>query len=277
MLSDLVESGSFPFKEVSLFKSGEQPAVQDRFHSLIKHRLRAEIERKPPRFPWETEVYDYDSDRSEQIISDRVPPLWAIQLQNLSLPVPMPDGLLTQLFEQCQEVVQLSLKEGEKLIQSVKDLFPGQPDTLNHLAGLVLASSPPRGPQAGLPAHYDQATPAQQMALSLLAARTMLEATTLRLSESQSAIDRQWQTTAGPLLLKATYAPTEGRVQVQAELPYPGQLSFRSSKAEAIAHSASAGKLNVSLSCLDSNQTYALEIRLTDQPPIEFAVCLVVE
>ena len=60
LLPDLIESGSFPFEESSLFKSGERPAVQDRFYSLIKHRLRAEIERNPPRFPWETEALEYE-------------------------------------------------------------------------------------------------------------------------------------------------------------------------------------------------------------------------
>lgn len=282
MLSDLVESGSFPFEEVSLFKPGENPAVQERFYSLLKHRLRAEIEQKPPRFPWETEICDYDSEQSEQLVPDRVPQLWAAQMQSLSLPVPMPDALLTQLFEQCQSVVQLSLREGEKLIQAVKDLFPEQSDTLNQLAGLVLAS-PYRGgvitrPQMGFPSHYDQATPAQQIALSLLAARSILEATTFRLSVNQQSLDRQWQTALGLLTLTAEYQPLENRVRIQAHLPCQGSLSFRSEKAEAIAQSAHAGQLDVVLSHLELNQAYALEVRLeTDQPPIEFAICLVTE
>ncbi|NET51319.1 MAG: hypothetical protein F6K09_22110, partial [Merismopedia sp. SIO2A8] len=33
------------------FEFGEMFAVQDRFHALLKNRLRAEIERKPPLFP----------------------------------------------------------------------------------------------------------------------------------------------------------------------------------------------------------------------------------
>ena len=285
-LSGFIESGSLPFEEVSLFKSGENPAVQDRFYSLLKHRLRAEIEQKPPRFPWETETCDYnseqyDSERSEQSVLDKVPQLWATQLQSLNLPVPMSDSLLTQLFDQCQTVMQLSLREGEKLIQVVKDLFPGQSDALNQLAGLVLAS-PNRGgaaqPQTGLPSHYDQATPAQQMALSLLAARTILDATTLRLSASQPLIDRPWETAAGLLRLSAEYEPQENRIRIQAHLPCQGSLSFRSSLAEAIAQTDCAGQLNVMLSHLESNQSYLLRVWLeTDRPPIEFAVCLVTE
>jgi hypothetical protein len=284
MLSDLIESGSFPFEEVSLFKSGEKPAVQDRFYSLLKHRLRAEIEQNPPRFPWETEACQYDSEPSNWTVPDVVPPLWAAQLQHLSLPVPMPEGLLTQLFEQCQTVVQSSLREGEKLIQAVKDLFPGQSDALNQLAGLVLASpyrsgAPAPSQTAGFPNHYDQATPAQQMALSLLAARTILDATTFRLSAEQSTVDRQWQTAAGPLLLQATYQPSEQKVRIQAQLPDAGRLCFRTEMAEAIAHAVDSGTLEVSLSHLQLNQMCALEVQLDgiDQPPIEFAVCLVPE
>ncbi|NJR65609.1 MAG: hypothetical protein HC772_10280, partial [Leptolyngbyaceae cyanobacterium CRU_2_3] len=49
-------------------------------------------------------------------------------------------------------------------------------------------------------------------------------------------------------------------------------------KAEAIAQSAHAGQLDVVLSHLELNQAYALEVRLEiDQPPIEFAICLVTE
>ncbi len=281
LLSDFMESGSLPFEEVSLFKSGENPAVQDRFYSLLKHRLRAEIEQKPPRFPWETETCDYDSERSEQSIPDKVPQFWATQLQSLNLPVPMSDSLLTQLFDQCQTVMQLSLREGEKLIQVVKDLFPGQSDALNQLAGLVLASPNRSGsiqPQTGFPSHYDQATPAQQMALSLLAARTILDATTLRLSAGQPLIDRPWQTAAGLLRLSAEYQPQENGIRVQAHLPCQGSLSFSSPLAEAIARTDCAGQLNVMLSHLEPNQSYLLRVWLeTDRPPIEFAVCLVTE
>jgi len=279
--SAFTESGSLPFEEVSLFKPGENPAVQDRFYSLLKHRLRAEIEQKPPRFPWETENCDYDSEPSDQSFPDKVPQFWTTQLQSLSLPVPMSDSLLTQLFEQCQEVVQLSLREGEKLIQAVKDLFPGQSDALNQLAGLVLASPYRSGaiayPQSGFPSHYDQATPSQQMALSLLAARTILDATTLRLSVSQPAAS-QWQTAAGPLRLMAEYQLQENRIRVQAHLPCQGSLSFRSSLAEAIAQTDCAGQLDVILSHLEPHQTYSLKVWLeTDQRPIEFAVCLITE
>ena len=289
LLPNLIESGSFPFEESSLFNSGERPAVQDRFYSLIKHRLRAEIERNPPRFPWETEALDYE-ERSEAGATARATaasmPIWAAQLQALSLPVPMPDALLAQLFTHCQSVVESSLKEGAKLVQSVAELFPNKSTALNQLAGLVLTTPyrsgsllPQSDSQPGFPSHYDQATEPQQMALSLIAARTILDATTFRLSASQPKLERQWQTAIGMLTLEAQYVPQESRVRISGQLPGQGSLYLKGKLAEAIAQCANAGELSVELSQLEPNQTYSLTVNLenTDQPPLVFAVCPVTE
>jgi hypothetical protein len=288
------ESGSFPFEESSLFNSGERPAVQDRFYSLIKHRLRAEIERNPPRFPWETEALEYE-EQSEAVRACapiNAAPVWAAQLQALSLPVPMSDALLTQLFIHCQSVVESSLKEGAKLVQAVADLFPNKSTALNQLAGLVLttpyrggsvlpqADSQPDYPsQSGFPTHYDQATEPQQMALSLIAARTILDATTFRLSVNQPKLERQWQTAIGLLTLEADYTPQDSRVRISGQLPGQGSLYLKGKLAAAIAQCANPGELSVELSQLEPNQTYSLTVHLedTDQPPLVFAVCPVTE
>ena len=37
------------------------PSVEDRLPLLIQKQLDAEIEQRPPLFPWETEVDDYDA------------------------------------------------------------------------------------------------------------------------------------------------------------------------------------------------------------------------
>ena len=47
------------------FNFGEIHAVQERFHSLLKQRLRSEYESKPPLFPWESEVTDYPAEVPE--------------------------------------------------------------------------------------------------------------------------------------------------------------------------------------------------------------------
>jgi hypothetical protein len=289
LLPDLIESGTFPFEE-SLFRSGE-PLVQDRFYNLMKHRLRAEIEQNPPRFPWEIEALDYEEQAEVmQAVAQAAAaaPLWSTQLQTLSLPVPMPDAVLAQLFDHCQSIVQLSLKEGAKLVQAVVELFPNKADSLNHLAGLVLttpyrsgSSLPQSGaqpgiqPSAGFPSHYDQATEPQQMALSLIAARTILEATTFRLSASQPKVERQWQTAIGLLTLEAQYIPQEHRVRIFGQLPGQGGIYLKGKAAEAVAQCAHAGELGVELSQLEPNQTYSLTVHLnnTEQPPLVFAVC----
>jgi hypothetical protein len=287
--TDLRESGSFPIEEVSLFKSGEIPAVQDRFYALIKHRLRAEIERNPPLFPWETEACDYD-ESSEQLAPALVSTsLWTAQLQSLELPVPMPDALLIKLFEQCQAVAQSSLREGAKLVRAVETLFPGHSQALNQLAGLVLAAPARSGAATraqaanlatkGFPSHYDAATSAQQMALSLLAARKILDTITLKLSPSQPQTEREWLTAAGALVLKAEYQPQLNRLKIQSQLPCQGSLRLQAEATQSTAKCSSAGELSIELSGVKPGQLYSLEVQLAgaEQPPFTFAVCPIAE
>jgi hypothetical protein len=196
----------------------------------------------------------------------------------MSLPVPMPQPVLMQLFEQCQAVLQSSLREGAKLVHAVEALFPGHAPALNQLAGLVL-TAPARSsavleqkPQPGFPQHYDVATPAQQMLLSLLAARDLLDGMTLKLSTQQPKAERQWLTDAGSVVLEAEYQ--NDRLRIQAQLPCPGSLHFQGQTTMSTAQRSDAGYLSVELFNLLPNQTYALEVRLdeTEQPVMIFAV-----
>jgi hypothetical protein len=41
------------------------PTVEDRLPLLIQKQLNAEIEQRPPLFPWETEVNEYASSEAE--------------------------------------------------------------------------------------------------------------------------------------------------------------------------------------------------------------------
>jgi hypothetical protein len=41
------------------------PTVEDRLPLLIQKQLNAEIEQRPPLFPWETEVNEYESSEAE--------------------------------------------------------------------------------------------------------------------------------------------------------------------------------------------------------------------
>ncbi|NJO39145.1 MAG: hypothetical protein HC769_08535 [Cyanobacteria bacterium CRU_2_1] len=285
--SHLPESSSTPFRQVSL-EFGEIPAVQDRFHTLLKRRLRAEIERNPPLFPWETRLCDYDSEYSDLSSPDLISTkLWATQLRTLNLPVPMPDKVLTRLFDQCRTVVQSSLREGAKLVQVVESLFPGESQNLNYLAGLVLAApvrSPSTTPKvnpetSGFPNHYDVATTTQQMLLSLWAAREILETMTLKLFPNQSKVERQWLTDLGLLRLEAEYQPQTHRLRVQGQLPHQGSICLWDDDAHSSAQCSNPGCLSVELFNVKPNKTYSLEIQFegTDQPPIVFVVYPVTE
>jgi hypothetical protein len=282
--TELDESSVSPFQQPSSFESGDIPAVQDRFQALLKRRLRAEIERNPPRFPWETGSFDYEVEYSDLPTPELVPArLWATQLQTLNLPIPMPDQVLVHLLDQCRSVVQTSLQEGVKLVQVVESLFPEQFQALNQLAGLVL-SGPSRSGQASiaapdrLPHHYDVATPTQQMALSLLAARELLEAMTLKLSPSQPHAQRTWLTAVGEIVLEADYQPQTRRICIQATLPQAGSVCFKTQFEQSAADCTQAGCISVALSNLEANQTHTLEVYLRDcESPFVFAVCPVSE
>jgi hypothetical protein len=41
------------------------PTVEDRLPLLIQKQLNAEIEQRPPLFPWETEVDEYEASEAE--------------------------------------------------------------------------------------------------------------------------------------------------------------------------------------------------------------------
>jgi hypothetical protein len=290
MAINISDSNHFSFKETSLFKPGDIPAVQDRFHTLLKRRLRTEIERKPPLFPWETEVCDYKSEIADWVAPQFVPTnIWATQLQALNLPVPMPESLIAQLFDRCQEVVQSSLLEGAKLVRIVEDFFPGHLQALNQVTEWVLVS-PIRGvesenglkvvrPLPGFPSHYNVATQPQQMALSLIAAREILESLTLRLSPDQPKVERQWQTGIGLLTLQAESQSEPRHLRIQGQLPCSGALHLRAGEAQATAERSNPGYVSVELFDLQPNRVYPLEVRLAavDQPPLVFAIHSAVE
>lgn len=276
-LSALPEANRYSFQAKQSFEPGDQPAVQDRFHSLLKRRLQAEIERNPPLFPWESELCDYESDIAEPVSSG----FWLSQLSHLNLPVPVPQPVLSQLFEQCQQVVHSSLREGAKLVQAVESLFPGHTTTLNQLAGLVITAPARSGaiaPQRPLVnpnfAGYEQATPPQQMVLSLLAAREILTSLTLEVSANQPTAERQWLTAPGTLTLTVNYLPQSKQLRVQCQLPASGTLRVQSGEAQNTAQRSTPGCLGVEVFDVAANQVYPVEIYLAgmNEPPIIFAI-----
>lgn len=271
---------------------GEIPAVQDRFQAVLKRRIKSEIAGRLPLFPWETEICEYYDEFVDPALSDGVPGLpWTAQLLYLNLPVQvkLPEDILTQLLEQCQLIARSGLREGAKLVQATKELFPNHLQTLNDLAGMVLLEYrfnqwgqleySHRGPvdQKHVPTSYETATLTQQMQLSLLAARQILNGLTLSLNLSGPVLSREWLTRAGKLIVRANYYIRDGVswLEIQAQMPCAGRLKLTRDQTEAIAQGENPGSLTVQLSDIQADRTYLLvvEFPTESRDPLIFAVC----
>jgi hypothetical protein len=179
--------------------------LQDRhFFSVLKRRLRAELEENPPLFPWETEVQDYPDD------------LWNLNLKSLQLPVALPESLLEKLFTACQTSLHSVNQKGRQLVQAVESLFPNASLELNDMAGMMLlgAARDEEGGKAWIlgqpPESYEAASPQQQMALTLLAADQILfDLLSLDLSPQNPKATSQWETELGTIVLHAAQAKTQ--------------------------------------------------------------------
>jgi hypothetical protein len=268
----------------SFTELGDVPAVQDRFYALLKRRLSAEIEQNPPLFPWETELYEYAAESSD-FAPELVPAgVWSAHFKNLALPVPLPESVLANVFAQCQQLVKSSIRDGVKLVQAVEALFPGQSQALNQAAGWVLATPVRSGdapvletPEAALSFDsYEQANPSQQMVLTLLAARDLMESLTLTVSTHKPQVEHQWLTAEGWLVVRAEYYPHEAdRLRVIAHLPAPGQVTLHGAEAIATTQRTTAGYASVELLDGMAQQPYPIEVSLNgSEQPLTFAVKL---
>lgn len=274
------ESADFsPHSGIQPVHLGEIRTVQDRFHTLLKRRLQAEIQLNPPLFPWETEISEYESEALDPASSLMSYQPWLAQLRNLNLPLPVPEKVLSQLLAQCHQVVQSSLREGAKLVKVIDEMFPGYAPELNDMARLVLLGAnrfPGSLPKEHLPENYEAASEKQQMLLSMLAAKQIIDALTMKVSLDQPTIERQWLTSAGLLTLEIKYQPQgSARLKVQGRLPCGANLILRSGEMETFASRANSGCLSLELFEPQPNQIYALEVDLQGvegEQPLRFAI-----
>jgi hypothetical protein len=274
-----------PFRKEYPLNSGDILAVQDRFYALLKHRLQSEIQLNPPLFPWEQSLTEYQDDvpvaETVAIPNVSVRSLWLAQLRRLALPIALPDAVLVQLLNKCQELVNAPLREGAKLVQSVESLFPGESRALNQLAGFVMVS-PARSGYASLqsrlggelPIEYEEASPTQQMVLSLLAAREILSALTLKVSSQQPSVRYEWVTDAGALGLQTHYHVENGiaTLRIDGTLPCGSRLELRGAGRRSLAECLDAGQLSVELTDLNPTQSCVLEVQLGQDDLISFTV-----
>jgi len=261
------------------FQLGEIPTVQDRFQAVLKHRLQIKAQDHPPLFPWETQLIDYPDCVDEPSMT-LVPTWgWMVQQSKLNLPRPLPERVFQQLLEKCQSMVTSSVPLGAKLVQVVENFFPNESQALNDIAGLVLRSTYRSVSTLDMPniqSDYSDLQPRQQMALSLLAAKQLLENLTLPLSAASPVVERQWLTTVGNLNIKVEYQSVGKltKLLVEAELPVKGTLTLRGSGTLAMATSSTPGYLSVELGCEQLNPTYTLEVEFPeiDEQPLLFVI-----
>ncbi|MDZ8222567.1 PatU [Nostoc sp. ChiVER01] len=264
------------------FQLGEIPTVLDRFQAVLKHRLQIQAQEHPPLFPWETQLIDYPDCVDEPSMT-LVPSWgWMVQQSKLNLPRPLPERVFQQLLEKCQSMVTSSVPLGAKLVQVVENFFPNESQALNDIAGLVLRSTYRSVNTLDMPniqSDYSDLQPRQQMALSLLAAKQLLENLTLPLSAASPVVERQWLTTVGNLNIKVEYQSVGiTKLLVEAELPVKGTLTLRTNGTLAMATSSTPGYLSVELGCEQLNPTYTLEVEFpeVDEQSLLFVINLTV-
>ncbi|MEH2375960.1 PatU [Nostoc sp.] len=266
------------------FQLGEIPTVQDRFQAVLKRRLQIQVQDHPPLFPWETHLIEYPDFIDEPSMT-LVPTWgWMVQQSKLNLPRPLPERVFRQLLEQCQALVTSSVPLGAKLVQAVENFFPNDSQALNDIAGLVLRSTyrsvNTLETLPNLQSDYSDLQPRQQMALSLLAAKQLLENLTLPVSATSPVVERQWLTSVGTLNIKVEYQSLGKltKLLVQAELPVKGTLTLRGSGTLAMTTSSTSGYLSVELGCEQLHPSYTLEVEFPeiDQQSLLFVISLTI-
>jgi hypothetical protein len=251
----------------AVFDPGDHPVVQTHFEALLKRRLSQDIAQHPPLFPWEQGLQDYpDQLRSEVGTAS----IWLDHLRNLEVPADFPEEVLTDLFGHCQRVTRQTLQMGRQLMDAVESFFPDQSQDLAYVAGLV-ARPNFRGTAAALgTVDYASASPQQQMALTMLAARHIFEALSLTVSPLAPSVYRTWMTAAGPLSV-AVARLNEAIVEVRTELPKAGAVVLTGLTDTLHSDRSTAGEVILQLTYPQPYTPYTLEVSLGgESTPLRF-------
>lgn len=252
----------------AVFDPGDHPVVQTHFEALLKRRLSQDIAQHPPLFPWEQTVQEYP----DQLRSDPAT-IWLDHLRQLEVPAHFPEAVLAELFGHCQRVANHTSQLGRQLVEAVEALFPDQPQTLAYVAGLVARPST-RSAATDLvgTVDYAAASTQQQMALTMLAARSIFEALSLIVSPLNPSVARTWVTARGPLTVTVARL-SESLLEVRAELPEAGAMGLTGLTDTLSSQRSSPGDLVLQLSYPQPQTTYALEISLgSEATPLRFQV-----
>lgn len=250
--------------------------MQERFQAIIKRRLQDQIKQNPPLFPWETQSVEYPECVEEQLLG--LVPVWgwSVHQSQLNLPIPLPEKVFWQLLEKCQVLLTSSVPLGAKLVQVVESMFPSDAQTINDLAGLVLRTSYRSADSLtaipDIESDYFDLLPRQQMALSLMAAKQLLENLTLPISSTHPLVERQWLTTVGTLniCVELRSVGKLKKLMVQAELPTPGILQIQGSNTGKIVKSKTSEIPMIELDFEQNEPSYTLAVEFPelDQQPL---------
>ncbi len=256
-------------------KLGAKSVVQERFYTLLKQRFQREMEARPPLFPWETELMEYEDTLPATLGLSA----WEPQLRQLRLPVALPDEILAKLFQRCQDLAQSAVQDGRRLVEAVESLFAVDPQSLNLLANAVRLGYSRDGEGLAtrllgnsMPETYASAPQQQQLTLAMIAAYEMLNRLTLKLSAAEPSISQSWETAAGPLLLHLAYG--DGTLRVEAELPAGGSVRLEQGAQRTQAERTESGSVVLQM-MLQPESICRLQVSLVGgDAPLGFAIQL---
>ncbi|MEO0867631.1 MAG: hypothetical protein AAFY17_04115 [Cyanobacteria bacterium J06642_11] len=253
--------------------------MQDRFHTLLKNRFQTEFANRPPLFPWEAEVREYPTEIPAY--AQPTSRMWLENQLQFTVASKLPEAVLHSLLDRCQTMVQSTQKQGVKLVQIVKSMFPDSLDALEPIANIVLTPAYRSGSDLAeatlqevenLADGYDEATPEQQIALTMLASMEIMAALALTVSAEKPTVSRDWVTPEGVIHVDVNY--TGAILIVEAMLPTGGNIQLVGADADSQSSRPEAGILTLAQTAPIIGDYYALEISLDDdgQRPLRFSV-----
>lgn len=279
--SDAV-SFDFLFETGQSFNFGDKTTVQDRFHTLLKHRFQTEYANRPPLFPWEAEVREYPTEIPMPTYAQPISRLWLENPLRFSISSKLPETVLHRLLDRCQSMAQSTQKQGVKLVQIVESLFPDSLEALEPIANIVLTPAYRSAGSAlaeatlqeveNLAGGYEQATPEQQIALTMLASMEIMSALALTVSAEEPTISRDWVTPEGVVHVDVNYAGTV--LIINATMPTGGSIQLVGADADSQSSRPEAGMLTLAQTAPVIGNAYSLEVSLDDdcQRPLRFSV-----
>mgnify|MGYP001799368461 CR=1 FL=1 len=281
--SDAV-SFDFLFETGQSFNFGDKTTVQDRFHTLLKHRFQTEFASRPPLFPWEAEVREYPAEIPMPVYAQPISRLWLENPLQFSVSSKLPEAVLHRLLDRCQNMAQSTQKQGVKLVKIVESLFPDSLEALEPIANIVLTPAYRSGPGLAeatlqevenLAGGYEQATPEQQIALTMLASMEIMSVLALTVSAAEPVVGRDWVTPQGVVHVNVNYMGTV--LIVNATMPTGGSIQLVGADADSQSSRPEAGMLTLAQSAPVIGSSYSLEVSLENdcRQPLRFSVMVV--